>query len=134
MVDIVTNVKTFQGGRRLFVHLTCESDGTGETKVVKVNLDDLKTFTGERPGSLSLIRASGNLTGFKYVTLYWDRPADPQMIVLSGQGQFDQDFKREGGKRDPQRDQGGTGNILLTSDTPVDGASYDIHLEFKLKR
>jgi hypothetical protein len=132
MADTVTNRVIFKGGRRIVVHLTNESDGSGETKVKKINLDDLRLHNGNRPASLTLVKAEGSVSGLNYVTLYWQRnPADIPMLVIPGNGQFC--LQPEGGMADPKREEDGTGDILLSTDGAADGDAYDITLEFKLK-
>lgn len=132
MADTVTNRVLFKGGRRVIVHLTNESDGSGESLVKKINLNDLAMHDGNKPVSLSLVKAHGSVTGMNHVTLYWQRnPANIPMVVIPGGGQFNYEF--EGGMHDPNRELGGSGDILLSTDAALGGSAYDITLEFKLR-
>lgn len=132
MVDTVRVNTTFQGGRRLQVHLTGISDGTGETKITKVDLGNLALFNGARPVSLALMSVSFNVDSHASVTLFWNRdPVDIEMLVLKGRGMIN--YKKYGGLQDPNRGGTGSGNILLSTNTPVSGATYQIDLEFRLK-
>lgn len=132
MADTVRVNTTFSGGRRLQVHLIGISDGTGETKVKKVSLDNLALFNGARPVSLALMSAKFNVDSHASVVLYWQRdPVDIEMLVMKGRGSID--YKRYGGLQDPNRGGTGSGDILLSINTPVSGGTYQIDLEFRLK-
>lgn len=132
MADTVTTKILRNSGNYVTIHLTCQSDGTGETLVKKLDLKDLKMSTGISPRSLTLVEAKTSVNTFSYVTIYWDRPPSPAAaIVLRGVDSVS--FKSVGGIPDPARDQGGTGNILLSSTGASNGCQYDIILEFRLK-
>jgi hypothetical protein len=132
MPDNVSTEEIFKGTKRYIIQLKNESDGTGESVVTKVNLDDLISRAGIRPSSLTIEEATWDVAGFNYVTIYWDRDPDPvEALVLKGNGY--RDYSEGGGLLDPQRDQSGTGNILLSTDGGSDGASYSIVIHFRLK-
>lgn len=130
--DVTTNV-LFNGRRRYGVHLTCISDGTGETTVTKVDATALRNSNGKAPGSLSLTEISFNVEGFTNVVLYWSRTAgNEEMVVLKGRGAIS--YEHLGGLVDPNRAASGTGSILLTSNGASSGATYQIDMKFKLKK
>lgn len=130
--DVTTNV-IFNGRRRYATHLTCISDGTGETTVTKVDATALRNTNGKAPGSLALTDISFNVEGFSYVVLLWSRTAgNEEMMVLKGRGSIS--YEKLGGLQDPNRTASGTGSILLTSVGAVAGATYQIDLKFKLKK
>lgn len=137
MADTVTVTQLFDGANYCEYEFTNESDGTGETKVKKIDLDDLVGSNGaltggERPTSLSLINGDWEVNGFNYVTIYWDRQAEDKVcLVADGDGRVD--YFPAGGKHDPARDLDGTGDILLSTDGPTDGDSYRIRLKFRKK-
>ncbi len=132
MVDTVTTLPLFQGGRRYAVHLECVSDGTGETNVRKVDLSNLRTTTGAIPVSVALMDISFNVEGFTDVILYWQRDgANIPMVTLKGRGSIS--YASYGGLLDPNRSGTGTGDILLSSTGAASGSTYQIDLEFRLK-
>ena len=132
MADTVNIQTVFAGTRKHVIHLTNESDGTGESGVTKLDISGLIGPDGTAPTSVSLIEASWDVqsTNGGYVVLEWDHTTDDEMLVLGGSGAVS--FEKLGGLHDP-KSTGGTGDVLLTTDSFVDGDSYDITLVFKLK-
>lgn len=129
-VDTLTIRNAVRLNGKLVQRFTNESDGTGESGVTKV---DISTFTcpnGSAATKSVVYRIDYQVNGFNYVVLRWDHTADDEIAVLSGNGIFD--LTKQGGRVDPAS-AGGTGDILLTTDGAVDGASYDITLYMKLK-
>ena len=132
MADTVNTSVVFSGKRRYAVHLTNESDGTGEAAVQKVDISGL--VYGDRAGTaatysvIDLIEYS--VTGFNYVVLEWDHTTNDEIAVLAGQGVID--WAAYGGKTDPQS-AGGTGDIVLTTDGGADGSGYDITIHMRPK-
>lgn len=137
MADTVTVTKIFDGTRYCEYEFTNESDATGESLVKKIDLDNLvgdngALTGGNRPTSLTLVSADYEIGGFNYVKIYWDRQAEDKLVLMiAGSGSVD--YFPTGGKPDPSRDLGGTGDILLTTDGAVDGASYRIRIMFRKK-
>jgi len=133
MADAVTTNVLHDGtADNYIVQLTSESDGTGESAVVKIDLDDLLTSKGFKPTELVILRCVYQISGFNYVVLAWDRqPSDQTAIVLFGQGEFD--YRPYGGLHDPKHDQDGTGDLVLTTDDASDGDSYTILLQCRVK-
>jgi len=120
--EVINTITTY------IVHLTNESDGTGESAVKKVDLSDLTTSQGT-PGTISLIEALWSIKG-GYVTLEWDHASNEKILVCSGNNSIS--YEDVGGKVDPQAGSN-TGNVVLTTDAFADGDSYDITLIFKKK-
>ena len=137
MADTVTVTKIADTRRYVVCEFTNESDGTGESLVRKINLTDLVGTNGEttganRPTSLTLVDASWTVSGFNYVTVKWDRqPTDQLIEVMAGTDGIN--YESVGGKHDPSRTLGGTGDILLTTDGGADGSSYKIIMMFRKK-
>ena len=129
MADTV-NVQTVYAGRRVIVHLTNESDGTGESAVTKVDISTLTLSTGETPTYSTIDLIEYSVGGFNYVVLEWAHTANDEIAVLQGQGVID--WYAMGGKTDPQS-AGGTGDIVLTTDGALDGDSYDITIHLRPK-
>lgn len=122
-VDIIKNNENW-----LVVHLTSNSDGTGESAVNKV---DISTFLR---GGLPLTgSAVWSITGSVWggdVTLAWDHTTDDIIAIMSGTVNID--WSWEGGKVDP-RSAGGTGDILLTTSGFAATSGYDLTLRIKKK-
>lgn len=134
MADTVKVRALVDDGRQHVVHLTCKSDATGESAVVKVDRSAIAdAIDGAEAASLDIEAVRWAVQGFSSVTLLWDRTADDVALRLSGNGY--EDFVGPSDIRalqaatlaDP-RSAGGTGDILLTSEGAVDGATYDITL------
>lgn len=130
MADTVTSNVVFSGTRHYTVHLTNESDGTGESGVAKIDISALTGPDGTAPTRTSIMEIDYSVAGFNYITLAWDHTADDVAMVLKGNGYVD--FSESGGLVDPAST-GGTGDILLTTDGGADGSSYDITLKIRLK-
>jgi len=132
MTDVVNTITTFSSsGTRHKLQITNESDGTGESAVSKLDISGLVLGDGTTvPSSVSLLSVQYQVTGFNYVTLYWDHTTDDEMVVLSGNGFFDY----EGDALVDPKSAGDTGDVLLTTDGAIDGASYNIILEFRLEK
>lgn len=130
MTDTV-DVKTIFGGRRnRIIHLTNQSDSTGESGVVKVDISALTDPNGNVATYSAVDRIEYSVWGMNYVTLAWDHTTDDEIAVLSGQGVMD--WSQAGGNVDP-RSTGGTGDIILTTDGATDGGGYDITLYVRPK-
>lgn len=129
-VDTLTIRNAVRLNGKLVVRLTNESDGTGESGVTKVDISTFTTPAGSAATYSVVERIDYQVNGFNYVTLRWDHTTDDEIAVLAGNGVLD--LTRQGGRVDP-KSTGGTGDILLTTDGAVDGASYDITLYLKLK-
>lgn len=130
MADTVTVTMLSNTIKECTYEFTNESDGTGESLVKKIDLLDL-VCNGLSPTSITLIDCSWTVSGFNYVTTKWDRSPDYLIEVMSGTDGVN--YESVGGKRDPGRGQIGSGNVLLTTDGAIDGASYRITMKFKKK-
>ena len=136
MADTVTVKQIFDGIRYCVYQFTNESDGTGESSVKKIDLDDLVGTNGAleggvRPSSLVAIDASWTVSGFNYVVAKWDRTPDQVIAVMAGTDGFN--YESVSGKPDPLRGQAGTGDITFTTDGGADGSSYNITMMFRKK-
>jgi hypothetical protein len=144
MADAVTTRILVDTPTQTIVHLTCISDGTGETAVIKADKSTLVFCPGiitagvraapAEAASLDVEAVRWNVQGFTSVRFLWDHTTDDVALALSGGG-YD-DFVGPGGERgrsiiptlsDP-RSAGGAGDILLTSVGAVSGATYDLTL------
>ena len=132
MTDAVNTLTQLSDGRKHIIQITNESDGTGESAVKKIDISALTQKNGYTAEGLDIDRITGQVGGFNYITLYWDATTDDEIAVLAP-GNFDYQYFRDFGPlRDPQSS-GFTGDIMLTTDGPVNGASYNIVLECTLR-
>lgn len=131
MADAVaTNVIFFgPNSRKYVVQLTCRSDGTGETDVVKVSIADLLLENGLSTTSVSLMEAEWDIQGFSSVELIWEDATPAVMKQMSGRGYVN--YSPYSYLKDPDPGSG-TGDILLTSYGAVADATYDITIAIRL--
>lgn len=123
MADTVTSNVVQNSKTEYKIHLTCISDGTGESAVVKIDKSTLTNSNGVEPIAINITSIRWAIQGFSYIKLLWDHTTDDVAMILSGNG-YD-DFSDGGGLRDP-RSTGTTGDLLLTSVGAASGATYDI--------
>lgn len=136
MADAVAT-NTIKGGayaKRMIVHLTNLSDGTGESAVVKVDRSALTLPNGSSPNKINIRAIRWAIQGFTYIKLSWDHTADDTAFLLSGNG-YDC-FETYGVLSDPNTSvdavTGAIGDLLLTTAGAASGATYDITLELDL--
>ena len=129
MADTVTNTTLKQDDKELVLHLTCISDGTGESNVVKVDRSSFAALYKDTK-RLTIRSVRWAIQGFTYIKISWDHTADDTALVLNGNG-YDE-FPE--GLRDPNTSadtvSGAIGDVLLTSVGAASGASYDITISF----
>jgi len=132
MADTVTVTKIYDGDRRCSYRFTNESDGTGESNIRKIDLDDLVRSDGTVPKSLSLDEINYDVNGFNYVVIKWDRsPNDFPIEVMKGTNS--KSYRDLGYLHDPGREVSGTGYVLISTDGGADGSSYNIVVVFLKK-
>lgn len=127
-VDVVHNDKI-----NYVVHLTCISDGTGESNVTKIDRSALTNTNGVEPKAIDISEVRWNIQGFSYVKLSWDHSTDDVAMLLSGNG-YD-NFGEFSALKDPRSSavSGASGDLLLTSVGAASGATYDITLVCRLQ-
>ena len=130
MVDTVDSLVLVNQPPFYTIRLTNVSDGTGESAVAKVDKSGLTDLDGLEPLALDLIGIEWDVSGMA-VTLLWDHTTDDEMIVLNGQGEWDQ--RRDGAIRDP-RSAGATGDVLLTTSGATANDSYTLLLRLKMRK
>ena len=134
MADTVNTEVVYDGQRNAVVKCTNESDGTGESAVVKVNVASLVPNPGVH---LVLWRLKYNIaTGvpttagtMSAVRLQSDASSLVDLLILTGWGTIN--FFRRGGLKTADG-ANSTGNITLTTVNFKAGSSYT--LEFELKK
>ena len=130
MADSVDIKYLFNGNRKAVVKITNDSDGTGESGVVKVDISTLVGPNGLAPTRTSIEKIEGNVQGFTAVKLYWDHTTDDELAFL-GPGFIYEEWG-DIGHADPGS-AGGTGDIILTTVGAVANATYDLTITFRLK-
>lgn len=131
MADTVTTKTVFNSPNRLVVHLTNDSDGTGESNVMKVDKSAFTGPNGSEPTHLAIDKIVYDVSSIK-VKLSWDHTTDETIAILQGVGCID--FS-QGGKHAYLVDSeaGGAGDILLTTENQTSGDGYDITLYIRKK-
>lgn len=118
------------GWKRIKVNLTCESDGTGETNVRKIDISELRNAVGAVANRTVCIGIEYNISGLN-VLLEWDRAPHKEIARLLGFGGAVSDKITEP-RYDDSDGTDGTGDILLTTTKFTDGDGYDITLHLEL--
>jgi len=128
MADTVTTKTVFSGTRRLVIHLTNTSDGTGESAVKKVDKSTLIGPNGSEPSKIVVEKIMYDVASMR-AQLLWDQTADETIAILQESGTLD--FTKSGGLIGANT--GGSGDILLTTANQASGDGYDITLFLRLK-
>jgi hypothetical protein len=136
MADAVTVRTIGETTDQIVVHLTNVSDGTGEAAVVKVDKSALVASDGGEPAALDIESVRWSIQGFTSVELLWDHTADDTALVLTGSGYEDfrcrdLDIVPSTARLKDPRSAGGAGDVLLTTNGAVAGATYDITLTLR---
>ena len=120
-----------QGWRRIVVQLLNDSDGTGESRVKKVDISELRGPGGWVPKRTVIEKIDYHMDGMG-ATLEWDRAPYAVIASLPDGGIGCIDWRDVGGKVDPGLNDN-TGDILLTTNGEDALATYDITLTVRLK-
>jgi len=132
MVDTVDTITLLSDTHVHKIRLTNESDGTGESNVNKINISGLSAKHGYVVSGVDIERIYGQVGQFNYVVLRWDATTDDEIQVMAP-GSFDFDYLGTTGPlRDPQS-AGFTGDVFLTTDGAINGASYNIVIEARVR-
>lgn len=129
MADTVTT-KIRKTMDRYWVHVTNESDGTGESDIVKIDKSSFTDRNGEELPFLRIAAVVWSIQGFSKVKLETDHTTDDTMLVM-GSGSGFRNYEHVGGLFDPNS-AGGTGDLILTTTGAASGSSYDIDIEVLL--
>ncbi len=128
MADLVTNTVLNDGHRNVVVLCVSESDGTGESNAIKIDLSTLSAGRdGKLPTRLTVDWIQYDVTGYNYVLLEYDHATDAPIALLKGSGTF----VFPGGKADILTTS--TGDVILTTDGNADGNGYTITIGARKK-
>lgn len=124
MADAVT-VSITDSAQTITAHMTCISDGTGESAVQKIARASY-VIEGRTIQKFGLVSVRWSVSGFSSVRLLYNHTTDDVCMVMSGNG-YDEFAD---GYVDPNTSgdavTGTIGDVLLTSIGAVSGATYDI--------
>ena len=132
MPNVTTSQIIVNGDRNAVVRLTCFSDGTNETNVLKVDATKtgpLGTFAKGQwfyPGTnLVVKRVDYDVNGMT-LRIQWDGAPNTDMLVLGGFGT--RDFTRFAGLTVPAGMPGATGSIDFATAGAAAGSNYSVVL------
>lgn len=122
---------TPRGCKEYKVHCTNDSDGTGETEVIKIHREDLLTPDGNVPSKLAIMEIEYSVSGLTAVVRY-DNENDEEVLRV-----YDADGKkcfRSVGGFIPEDDDGlGNGNIVISTEDQSPGDGYTISITVRAK-
>jgi hypothetical protein len=122
----------FSGNNRLKVNVTGLFSVGDETDTIVVDKSSLiGPDQKNEPSSLRVDDITWTINGYNYILLEWEHTTDDRIVLLSGAGYLD--YSDSGGNQDP-RSEGGTGDIVLTTNGGQAGGSYSIDLNITLKK
>ena len=128
MADTVTSTTIFNGKKRLVMKFTNQSDGTGESSVVKVDKSAFTGINGAEPSSLVVEKMEYVVSGMQ-VLVKANHTSALTLAVLQDTGCFD--WTEVGGLQ--TSGSGGTGDIEFTTVNHSSGDTYDITLYMRKK-
>ena len=124
MADAVT-VSITDSAQTITAHMTCISDGTGESAVQKIARASY-VIEGRTIQKFGLVSVRWSVSGFSSVRLLYNHTTDDVCMVASGNGydEFADGYVDLNTSADAVT--GTIGDVLLTSIGAVSGATYDI--------
>ena len=130
MADAVTSQTLFDGNRLAVMKFTNNSDGTGETNVVKVNVSTLSTFQGKACSTVDIFKIYAMTHGME-VVLRWAATTPVNAVTIPQNIMQTWDMTEFGGIQNNAGATGYTGNITFTTLDHSAGDAYSIILVMK---
>lgn len=128
MADAVATQTIFDGDRMAIQKFTNISDGTGETKVLKVDVSALlPNNLGIACDAVTITKIHASTHGME-VVMYWDATTDVVIQTIPQNSQYSFDFEKFGGLTN-NAGAGKTGDILFSTQDASAGDAYTITLE-----
>jgi len=128
MADAVATQILFEGERKVVMKFTDISDGTGENKVLKVDVSSLTpNASGKACDGVTITKIHASLHTMT-VDMYWDATTDVYIQTLTPNGMYTFDYEPIGGLWN-NAGTGKTGDILFSTHENAAGARYTIILE-----
>lgn len=128
MADAVASQTLFDGERMAIMKFTDISDGTGESKVVKVNPSTLTpSAAGGACDAVTITKIHASTHGLE-VQIWWDATTDVLCWQVPQNSQYTWDFEKFGGLTN-NAGSGKNGNVLFSTVDASNGDMYTIVLE-----
>ena len=128
MADAVTSQTLIDGERVAIMKFTNLSDGTGESKVIKVNASALgASASGLACNGVTITKIHASTHGME-VQIYWDATTDVFCWGVPQNSQYTWDWEKIGGLTN-NAGAGKTGNVLFSTADATSGDFYTIVLE-----
>ena len=128
MADAVATQILFDGERKAIMKFTNISDGTGENKVLKVDVSALSPSSFQRPCDGVTITNIHALTHGFEVDMYWDATTDVFILSVPQNTMYSMDLTQFGGLWN-NAGAGKTGDVLFSTRDATAGDNYTIILE-----
>lgn len=128
MADAVASQTLFDGERMAIMKFTNLSDGTGESKVLKVDVSALTSSASGRACTGVTITKIHSATHGLEVQIYWDATTDVFCWCVPQNSQYTMDFDKFGGLTN-NAGAGVTGDVLFSTADASAGDFYTIVLE-----
>ena len=128
MADAVASQTLFDGERMAIMKFTNLSDGTGENKVLKVDVSALSASnSGKACDGVTITKVYGVTHGLE-VQIYWDATTDVFCWAVPQNSNYCMDFTMIGGLTN-NAGTGVTGDVLFSTADASAGDFYTIVLE-----
>jgi hypothetical protein len=128
MADAVTSQTLMDGERLAIMKFTNISDGTGENKVLKVDVSALTpSASGKTCTKVTITKIHAATHGLE-VQIYWDATTDVFCWCMPQNSQYTMDFDKFGGLTN-NAGAGVTGDVLFSTADASAGDFYTVVLE-----
>jgi hypothetical protein len=128
MADAVATQILFDGERTAIMKFTNISDGTGETKVTKVDASALSPSSFDKACDGVTITKVHALTHGLEVDMYWDATTDVLIATIPQNNMYSMDLTQFGGLWN-NAGAGKNGDVLFSTRDASTGDTYTIILE-----
>ena len=128
MADAVASQTLLDGERMAIMKFTNLSDGTGESKVLKVDVSTLTSSAyGKACDGVTITKIHASTHGLE-LQIYWDAPTDVFCWCVPQNSTYTMDFEKFGGLTN-NAGAGVTGDVLFSTADASAGDFYTIVLE-----
>jgi hypothetical protein len=128
MADAVASQTLIDGERMAIMKFTNLSDGTGESKVLKVDVSALtSSASGRACTGVTITKIHASTHGLE-VQIYWDATTDVFCWCVPQNSEYTFDFEKFGGLTN-NAGAGKTGDVLFSTADASNGDFYTIVLE-----
>lgn len=128
MADAVASQTLLDGERVAIMKFTNLSDGTGENKVLKVDVSALNpSAAGGACDGVTITKIHASTHGME-VKIYWDATTDVLCWIIPQNSQYTLDWEKIGGLTN-NAGAGKTGDVLFSTVDHSGGDMYSIVLE-----